>query len=150
MFFFFFFWWTVQYGSRIRSIFMKRSYSSTLSLTDLTKSFGAVNIPNSHQGILLKGQQQGGHLGSLSTFPVRCLKDDRCPSSLVCLMCVFSVREVQFPLSQLPHTSSGSIGPSAPWGASVWSRRMGLLHMGHTLRISSHLSRHLTGHKQPA
>jgi len=41
------------------------------------------------------------------------------------------------------YTSSGSMGPSPPCWVSVWRRRMGLLHMGHTLRISSHFSRHL-------
>lgn len=43
------------------------------------------------------------------------------------------------------HTSSGSWGPSVPCVGSGWSLRMGLLHMGHTLRISSHFSRHLDG-----
>lgn len=39
------FWWTVHYGSRTRNIFMKRSYSSALSLTDLTNSFWCCQYP---------------------------------------------------------------------------------------------------------
>lgn len=139
---FFIFWWTVQHGSRTRSIFMKISYSSTLSVTGLTKSCWCYQYPIPTKAYCSKVSSRRCPLGLLSTFPVRCLKHDHCSSSLACLMCVFSVRGVRFLLPQFSHTSSGSMGPSAPWGASVWSRRMGLLHMGHTLRISSHLSRH--------
>ncbi len=42
------------------------------------------------------------------------------------------------------HTSRGFWGPSAPCGGSGWSLQMGLLHMGQTLRISSHFTRHLS------
>lgn len=45
------------------------------------------------------------------------------------------------------HTSRGfwgPWGPSAPCGGSGWSLQMGLLHMGQTLRISSHFTRHLS------
>lgn len=73
----------------------------------------------------------------------------RWPLSIIPIVfnvCTFYRGSTVSSLPQFPHTSSGSMGPSAPWGLSVWSRRMGLLHMGHTLRISSHLSRHLRGH----
>lgn len=39
------FWWIVQYGSRTKSILMKRSYSYTHSLTALTESFWCWQYP---------------------------------------------------------------------------------------------------------
>lgn len=41
------------------------------------------------------------------------------------------------------YTSRGFWGPSSPCGRPGWSLQMGLLHMGQTLRISSHFTRHL-------
>lgn len=75
-------------------------------------------------------------------------RDDGCQSSLVWFNVRVFLEGVGSLARSLSHTSSGSMGPSAPCGASGWSRRMGLLHMGHTLRISSHLSRHLKGRRQ--
>lgn len=123
---------------------MKRSSSSTLS-TDWSDKSCCYQYPPPPP---TPTKAYCSEVSSQSIFRWDVFKDDRSPSSLVCYNeCVFSVNGVWFPHFQLPHTSSGSIGPSAPWGASVWSRRMGLLHMGQTLRISSHLSRHLAGKK---
>lgn len=47
-------------------------------------------------------------------------------------------------MSLFCHTSRGFWGPSAPCRGSGWSLQMGLLHMGQTLRISSHFTRHLS------
>lgn len=117
--FFFFFFFGEQCNMEVElGAFLWKGpiHPPPLSLTDLTKWFRRCQYPISHRGISLRGRQQGGHLGSLSTFPVRCLKDDRGPSSLVYLMCVFSVWGLGFPLSPAPshllrvHWALGALG----------------------------------------
>lgn len=145
---FFFFWWTVQYGSR--SILWKGPIHPTdWSLTDLTIHLGAVHAQFPSRPIAQRSAA-GRPIGII--INISCEMSLKWPLSIIPSVfngCIFFLcKGSPVSLSQFVHTSSGSSGPSAPWGASVWSRRMGLLHMGHTLRISSHLSRHLTGQKK--
>ena len=81
------------------------------------------------------------------------LTSDRATPSCVNKSYGGSVSAVRLPVrfwleSGSGQTSSGSCGPSVTRGgggvSSAGTRRMALLHMGHTLRISSHFSRHLT------
>lgn len=138
------FWWTVPCGRRTRSIWNEK----VLFILPLHWLIWQIMLLSISTPPPTPTKAYCSEVSSQSIFRWDVFKDDRSPSSLVCYNeCVFSVNGVWFPHFQLPHTSSGSIGPSAPWGASVWSRRMGLLHMGQTLRISSHLSRHLAGKK---
>lgn len=106
--FFFFFWWTVQHGSRTRSILMKDPIHSPF-LTDLTKSCWCYQYSVPTKAQLLKGQQQSCYLGLFnisSRWPF-------CSSSLVYLMCVFSVKGV---FSLLPMARSHLLWVHRPLG----------------------------------
>lgn len=121
----------------LRAFWMKRYSPSTLA--DVTKSSWCCRypVPTRRSVAWTATWDHYWHV----------LWEDLKRRSLSVVPSVFSLcfLEKLYSFASSPHTSSGSIGPSAPWGASVWSRRIGLLHMGHTLRISSHLSRHLMG-----